>query len=106
MTLLFTAYRKVRKMDELENARKEIEKIDRELAALFERRMELSAVIGKYKAENGLPVRDPDRERALTEKNLSYLKNGKFQPYYAAFLRKVIDLSCEAQQKIIDGEEK
>lgn len=87
-------------MNDLENARMEIEKIDRELAELFERRMEMSAVIGKYKAENGLPIRDPDRERLLTKKNSSYLKNAELQPYYAAFLRKVIDLSCEVQQTI------
>ena len=98
-------------MNDLENARKEIEQIDRELAELFERRMEMSALIGKYKAENGLPVRDPDRERMLTEKNLSYLKNAELQPYYADFLRKVIDLSCEVQRTILHkkdrfGEEK
>ena len=98
-------------MNDLENARKEIEQIDRELAELFERRMEMSALIGKYKAENDLPVRDPDRERMLTEKNLSYLKNREFQPYYVGFLRKVIELSCEVQQTILHkkdrfGEEK
>ena len=94
------------KMNELENARKEIDKIDRELAALFERRMELSAAIGKYKAENSLPIRDYDRERKLTERNLALMENGEIKPYYAEFLRKVIDLSCEYQQKIVDGEEK
>ena len=93
-------------MNELENARKEIDKIDRELAALFERRMEISAVIGEYKAKNSLPIRDYDRERKLTERNLALMENGEIKPYYAEFLRKVIDLSCEYQQKIVDGEEK
>ena len=90
-------------MNELEKIRNEIEMIDRQMAELFVRRMEMSARVGEYKAENALPVRDAERERKLTEKNLSYIENGDLQPYYAAFLRKVIDLSCEYQQKLIDG---
>lgn len=92
-----------RKMNELENTRKEIETIDRQMAELFVRRMEMSARIGEYKAENALPVRDAEREHKLAEKNLSYIQNSDFQPYYAEFLRKVIALSCEYQQKLIDG---
>ena len=89
-------------MNEIEKARNEIENIDRRLAELFEHRMELSAVIGEYKSENSLPVRDPIRERTLTEKNLTYIENKDIKPYYTAFLEKIIDLSCEYQQKIIE----
>ena len=88
------------KMNELENARKEINEIDREIAALFERRMKMSALIGKYKYENALPVRDAERERLLTEKNLSYITNSEIKPYYVDFLGRIIDLSCEYQQKL------
>ena len=89
-------------MNELEKARKEIEVIDRQMAGLFERRMELSTVIGRFKAENDLPVRDPEREKTLTERNLSFIGNGDLKAYYADFLGKVIDLSCEYQRKLID----
>lgn len=89
-------------MNELETARKEIESIDTEMAELFERRMELSAVIGEYKAGNGLPVRDPEREKKLTERNLSHIKNGDLKPYYVEFLGKTIELSREYQQKLIN----
>ncbi len=102
MTLLFTASDESDMMNELENARKEIENIDRQLAELFERRMKMSAVIGEYKSRNALPLRDRTRERILTEKNLSYIENKDISPYYAEYLRKIIDLSCEYQQKIID----
>ena len=97
-------------MNQLENARKEINAIDREMAELFERRMKISAVIGQYKYENTLPVRDSEREQTLTEKNLSYIKNSEIKTYYTEFLGKIIELSCEYQQKIRDeraaGEEK
>ena len=62
MTLLFTVKTEEIKMNEFENARKEIEIIDRQLVELFERRMEMAAVIGEYKSENGLSVRDHDRD--------------------------------------------
>lgn len=103
MTLLFTVCTGKIRMNELEKARNEIEKADKELAGLFEHRMEMSAVIGEYKAKNGLPVRDEKRECELTEKNSAYVENGDIKPYYAEFLRKVIELSCEYQQKIING---
>ena len=90
-------------MNELENARNEIEKIDRTMAELFERRMGISAVIGQYKAENALPVCDHEREQKLTEKNLLYIENENIKPYYGEFLGKIIELSCKYQQKIIDG---
>ena len=97
-------------MNELERARNEISSIDREMAELFERRMKMSAVIGQYKYENALPVRDAKREQLLTEKNLSYIQNSEIKPYYTEFLGQIIDLSCEYQQKIMDeglsGEEK
>lgn len=89
-------------MNELENARKEIEEIDSRMAELFARRMEMSAVIGEYKRENSLPIRDHERERELAEKNLSYIGNEDIKPYYAEFLKKVMELSREYQEKCCD----
>ena len=88
-------------MNELENVREEINSTDREMALLFERRMKAAAEIGKYKAENALPVRNEKRERALGEKNLTYIKTDELKAFYTEFLKKVIDLSCEYQQSII-----
>lgn len=49
-------------MDEL---RKQINEIDNKIVALFEERMNVAGEIGKYKAENGLPIFDRLREREL-----------------------------------------
>ncbi len=46
-----------------ENYRDRIDEIDRELVALFARRMEVAAEIAAYKKEQGLPVLDLRRER-------------------------------------------
>lgn len=48
----------------LDELRTEIDKIDNELVALFDRRMDVAAQIAAYKMEKGLPVYDPVREEA------------------------------------------
>ena len=53
---------------DIQELRQQIDAIDRELTALYCRRMETSRAIGKYKRENGLPVRDTERERELLNK--------------------------------------
>lgn len=47
----------------MEGYRREIEEIDRQLVALFARRMAMSAGIAREKTAMGLPVLDPAREQ-------------------------------------------
>ena len=49
-------------MDLLQQARAEIDTVDAEMAALFERRMRAVADVVRYKAETGKPVFDAARE--------------------------------------------
>ena len=90
-------------MDELVNARKEIERIDREMLKLFEERMECSRKIAGFKKINGIPIRDPEREKELIVKNRGLVENREIEGYYTDFLRKMIDVSCEYQSKLIEG---
>ena len=53
---------------DIQELRQQIDAIDRELTALYCRRMETARAIGQYKRENGLPVRDTERERKLLNK--------------------------------------
>ena len=87
-------------MTPLEQARKEIEEIDKEMAALFERRMRDSKVIGEYKKQNNLPIKDASREELLLTKNSAYIKNATFIPYYKEFQKNVMEISCEYQEEI------
>ena len=93
-------------MTELESARAEINNIDKQMAELFERRMEMSAQIGDYKRRHALPVLDLQREHELKEKNLSYIKNDTLKPLYIDFLTKLMALSREYQSKITGGDER
>lgn len=47
---------------ELTELRKQIDEIDRQLVALLERRMDVSAGVAQYKIGHGLPVLDAGRE--------------------------------------------
>lgn len=50
-------------MLDLQVIRKDIDEVDRELVKLFERRMELTTSVAKYKIETGKKVLDPQREK-------------------------------------------
>lgn len=96
-------------MNELKKARIEIDEIDRQMAELFEKRMEISAVIGAYKRKNSLPIRDAHRERELIESNLYHIGNSALKPLYIRFMDKVMELSREYQSKntaVDDGAER
>lgn len=79
--------------------RKDIDEIDGQLTALFLKRMEISAEIAEYKRENGLPVRDPERERekisALMEKT-----NPEMQPYLRSLYLMLFELGRSHQHRI------
>ncbi|MBO4229148.1 MAG: iron-containing alcohol dehydrogenase [Clostridia bacterium] len=91
-------------MDLREEARKVIDSADREMAEQFCRRMEAAAAIAAYKKERGLPVFDPDRERELTERCLSYVADPDLRSYYARFLSGMLELSRQYQNRLIgDG---
>ena len=64
-------------MGSLEDYRKEIDSIDRELISLFEKRMNVAIKVGEYKKERNLPVFNAKREEEVIEKNINLLQNKK-----------------------------
>ncbi len=90
-------------MNELEKARREINRIDGEMARLFESRMRAVEKIAAYKKENGLPVRDPVREAAMLETNRALITDQGIEAHYVEFLRKVVDVSSAWQTSLIRG---
>lgn len=52
-------------MKELTALRREIDRLDEQLAQLFLQRMDICREVGEYKKANGLPVLDEQREREL-----------------------------------------
>jgi len=52
----------------IHDIRKQIDDLDEELLRIFNQRSYLAVKIGEIKKELGLPVYDPDREKAIYEK--------------------------------------
>ena len=50
-------------MDKLTNARETISAVDKEIAALFEKRMEAVRLVSEYKISHGLPIYDEATRR-------------------------------------------
>ncbi len=86
------------KENSIENLRKDIAEIDREILVLFEKRMAISRKIGLEKAKLKLPVYDPIREEELIEKNIEYLKDKNLLPYYIEFQKNIFALSRSYQE--------
>ena len=90
-------------MDNLNEARKAINEIDKEMAALFEQRMQAVKTIAEYKKERGLPIYDAAREQAVIERNSAYIKDYDIRSYYVRFLNDVMAVSKQYQERVISG---
>lgn len=90
-------------MTKLEEARKQIELIDQEMARLFEKRMQAVQTVAQYKHENNLPVFDKAREEALIEKNVKYIKDAVLTEYYRQFLIETMEISKQYQTEILSS---
>lgn len=90
-------------MSQLDQIRTKINDIDEKMAALFEERMHMSEQVAAFKRERGLSVRDAERERELIARSAACIGDEAVGSYYAQFLRKVIDLSCAYQTRLMEG---
>ena len=76
----------------------QIDDIDNQLVALFKARMNVAAGVAEYKRENGLPVLDASRERALLSK-IAELSGEEFEDYTRTLYATILDLSRSYQHK-------
>ena len=90
-------------MTKLDQARTEINRIDREMARLFCERMDAARVVAEYKRETGMPIFDPEREAQVLLRNTEMLGRDEFRSYYADFLQYMMDISKRYQKRLLDG---
>ncbi len=74
-------------MNKLEQARTQIDAIDREMAKLYEARLDAVKDVIAYKIENDLPILDSGREQVVIEKNLQFIQNPDYKEYYESFYK-------------------
>lgn len=88
-------------MNELENLREKIDTIDKEMIALFEKRMDVVADIAAYKIKNKLPVLNQNREDIVVSKVKSTVKNKEYTDSAIDFIKDIMEISKKFQQKLI-----
>lgn len=84
---------------DLTDYRAQIDAIDRQMVALFQERMDISAEIGRLKQAQGLPVLQPEREREKLMQ-VSTLSRKELEPYISSLYSRIFELSRERQQKL------
>lgn len=88
-------------MNKLEEYRREIDLIDKEMIALFERRMDVARKVGEYKKENNMEILNSKREAEVIEKNTNSLKNKDYKDLGKEFFENLMKLSRNLQENII-----
>lgn len=80
----------------LEQIRKQIDEIDKQLIELLKQRMDCSLAVAQTKQEQGLPVYHPGREQEILSRVSD--EGGEFGNYLSSVYREIMGVSREAQQ--------
>ena len=88
-------------MNELDGLRGQIDDIDRELLALFRRRMEVTRAVGEYKKAHQLPVLDVDRERQVLEKKRALAETPEMKTAVTTLYETIMGLSRRQQRALV-----
>ena len=83
----------------LEKQRAEIDAIDREIVALFERRMQVVVDVARIKKENGIAILDANREKEVIKKVQSYLQDADLKEELAEAYETLMKVSKDYQKK-------
>ena len=90
-------------MEDIKEIRENINRIDKDMAELYEKRMELAKDVALYKKEHGLEIVDKKREAEVINRNSEFIKNEEIKPYYVNFIQEVMNESKKYQNQILKG---
>lgn len=88
-------------MSKLEELRAQIDEIDSQMIALFERRMDVTRQVGEYKKEHDLPVLDRQREEEVLAKKEAMLKNKYLKTEVKDFFGSIMAISRRQQRGLM-----
>ena len=88
-------------MSKLEELRAQIDEIDSQMIALFERRMDVTRQGGEYKKEHDLPVLDRQREEEVLAKKEAMLKNKYLKTEVKDFFGSIMAISRRQQRGLM-----
>ena len=87
----------------LEDARKIINEVDSQMAALFVKRMRAAELVYEHKKEFGLPILDQSREDAVIAKNSALIEDELLKGYYIDYLKHLMSVSRAYQYRMQNG---
>ncbi|MBE6656586.1 MAG: bifunctional chorismate mutase/prephenate dehydratase [Ruminococcaceae bacterium] len=90
-------------MDRLEQAREVINRVDAEMARLFEERLLAAREIAAYKKEHGLPILDAAREAAVVARGAACIKDESLKEYYVTFQKGLMAVCRDYQSLLLEG---
>ena len=88
-------------MSRLDEIRSELDGIDREIVALFEKRMILVRGVAEYKLANGMQVLDRSREETVLQSRAGMLKDDYWAEDVRALFETIMARSRGEQEKCI-----
>ena len=90
-------------MKDIKELREKINEIDRQLATLYENRMNAAKDIAEYKLTNNLAILDKKREKEVLDRNLSYISDEDLLPLYAKFVKEMMNQSKSYQRYLTNS---
>ena len=88
-------------MEELKAYRNEIDRIDRQLADLFQQRMDVVDKVGQYKLARNMPVLDAQREQQVLQAKAALARDEAMAADLAALFENLMAVSRRRQRKLI-----
>lgn len=85
----------------LDDLRKDIDKIDKELIKLFEKRMDVATKIAEYKKKNDMNVLDVQRQRQKLADICEQTNDEDMKRYLRTLYSVIFELSCSKQNKLL-----
>lgn len=88
-------------MRDLQQCRAEIDRLDRQIVALFEERMAVCREVGAYKVAHHLPVLDEERERQVLKAKAELLQDADLRPQVIALFETIMAGSRSLQRRMV-----
>ena len=79
-------------MKDLETCRKEIDEIDQQMIALFEKRMNVAKDVITYKLAHNMEIFQSHRELQVIEKNTKRIHNDDLKDYAKTFIQDMMNI--------------
>ncbi|MGL5206315.1 MAG: chorismate mutase [Acidaminococcaceae bacterium] len=93
----------MKKLD-LAEIREKIDRIDAEIAKLFEERMNAVHDVAEYKKEKKLPIRDRAREAIVLDNCKKRVQNSAYADGLRKIMAQIIDISCRQEEEVLQSE--